>query len=207
MKTLAYFISTIILTVGIGCSNQYRETASDISGDEVMQMLDQVSSATTSGTGSDNGIAEALSYKDASGTAIYFADAPGAMGKVPAVLALDTLEFMNPNEDLWYGNIQKARIFFLDAFDGSAHQNGLIIGVAKEGASGYTYYGMSGEGSMEGDEFVTELKGPNGTLILRSWDTDGEDLTSVIQLRAYMVDSNGNEVYVGKISTLIGFDR
>jgi hypothetical protein len=207
VKQVAQIFSVLSLLSLVGCANQWREADSDITGDQVMELLNQIPDAQTAGDGSDNGVSEALAYKDASGTAIYFAETPGSLGPVPAVLALDTLEFMNPNEDLWYGNIKKARIFFLDAFDGSTHKDSLIIGIGKDDSSEYTYYGMSGEGGIEDEEFVAELKGPNGTLMLRSWDVDGDDLTSVIQLRAYLVDSGGNEVYIGKISTLIGFDR
>lgn len=219
--------SLIILIPILGCSNQWREGDAQIDGDEVLAMLDQVAGVSSESldgevTSSVSGMAEAVREKDNPDTTIFFADAPGPIGPVASVLALDNLDFLNLGEGLWYGNVSQAQIFFLDTPTSSGRHNGLVIGIgtgagnsrdggsdgqnASESATAYQYAAMSGQGSIENGEFYVEMETPSGsTLVLRSWDVDGDELRAVIQLQVYEVDSAGEEIYLGKFSTLVGF--
>ena len=73
-------------------------------------------------------------------------------------------------------------------------------------SSAFTYYAFQGTGSIQDGEFsVTLTSDKGGRVTLRTNDVDGDSLKSVIQLRVYDFDSEGNEQLLGKFSTLTGF--
>ncbi len=209
MKLKFLILSLIFGGLLLGCSNQVRESDPQLSGEEMMAMLDQLTSgASANGSSAGNGVAEALTYKDDPKTTIFFADAPGPMGPVASVLAVDYLDFIRPGEDLWYGNVTKAQLYFLDSPSTTDRQNGLVIGIVTGESEQYQYYGLSGQGAIVDGQFVVEMTSPTGArIVLRSFDTDGDDLLSVIQLQVYEVDASGNEIYIGKFSTLVGYQQ
>ena len=184
------------------CSQEWREGDAGLTGDEMLSMLDEANQASSSSSG---GVANALAYKDDPNTTIFFADAPGPLGEVREVLALDDMDFLGTGQDLWYGNIKFARVFFLDSPGPSDRQDGIVFGIAQDDGQ-YRYYGFSGQGAINGGQFEATMSDASGHRVtVRSWDTDGDDLTGVIQLRVYEYDGSGNEYYIGKITTLVGF--
>lgn len=212
VKHLSHYIAATVLAastllVSGGCSNQWREGDAQLTGAEMLAMLEEVG-AGTSGT-NDSKVADALKDQDIS--VIYAADAdrsnPGPLGPVASVLAIDDLGFLG---DSWlhmgYQDVAKVRIFFLDALTTTDRSNGLVIGLARSGSDAFSYYGFSGTSQIVDGEFIATLTGANGDVVLRSWDVDGEDLTGVIQMRVFDVDrSTGVETEVGKFSTLVGY--
>jgi hypothetical protein len=185
------------------CSQEWREGDAGLSGDEMMSLLDEAQSGNAY---ADSGVTQALAYKTDPNTTIFFADAPGSMGPVPGVLALTDMSFLGSGgEQLSQYTVQAARIFFIDSPSLEDRQNGLVIGVTADGGA-MKYYGFSGQGHVDGDLFEATLTGAAGTRVtLRSWDTDDGQLQDVIQLRVYEYDGAGNEIYIGKFTTLVGY--
>ena len=72
-------------------------------------------------------------------------------------------------------------------------------------ASSFTYYTFTGQGSVNDGEYSVTLTGGQRSITLRSNDLDGNTFRSVIQMRAYLADDQGNQQYLGKFSTLQGF--
>lgn len=179
------------------CSTSWREGSPDRSAEEVELLLGEVQNAQgLSVAGGD--ISSALQYKDQS--VIYYADAPSkSVGGVPSLLGFYDFSWLGvSNDEYRLEEIAGARVFLLDFADGEVHQIGLVIGIDK--GNGYTYFGMSGTGDIVDDQLEARLNGPMGEVVIRSWDTDGDELNSVIQLQ---LDSGQGPI--GKIPTLFGY--
>ena len=71
----------------------------------------------------------------------------------------------------------------------------------------YTYTGFQGSGSVNDGTFAARLSADNGNWVTVRSDDVGKSgtLNAVIQLRVYEDDGSGNEVFIGKISTLSGY--
>src|SRR5476649_900378 len=124
----ARIILGLSLLLSIACSQQYRESDPQLSSDEMLAMLAEVSQTTAQGT-AQSAAAQAMAMKDSTDTTIYFADAPGPMGTVASVLALDSLSFLGAG-DIDYASISQARVFFLDnPFAAGGRQDVLLVGI------------------------------------------------------------------------------
>jgi hypothetical protein len=199
----------LILTIAavLGCSNHWREGDTGRTPDEVAQFLSEVQSAQGQSLVSGD-VSGALQYSNES--VIYFGEAPGIasgtpgpLGYVSNLLSFDDFSWLGSNgQTISWSTIQDARVFFLDHASSGGSDVGLVIGLNL--GSGYTYFGFSGRGSVQGGEFVATLSGGNGQIVVRSWDNDGNVLNDVIQLKVYQANSGGEE-YLGKISTLVGY--
>lgn len=182
-----------------GCSNQWREANPERTPEEVNQFLADVQSAQGQGLSSGNVTAALQHVNEAQ---LYFADSESNIGMVSSLLSFDWFGWMgNGAENLSWGNISETRIFFLDYWNGSYSEVGLVIGINQ--GQGYTYYGFHGTGDSYDGEFVAELQGGAGTIVARSYDTTDDILDDVIQLKLYLVGPGGGEQYLGKISTLV----
>lgn len=201
-------ISMALIAGGLmGCSNQWRETDPGVSPAQVQSMLSEVSSSAAATGG--GGISQAMAIKDDPATAIYFAEAENTggdsispMGTVQSIISLYNFSFLGLN-DLTRDQIQGTRIFFLVQKLGDGSFNcGLIIGIKRAGGDGnFSYYGLSGVGSINDGEFAVKMTGDSGEAIqVTSFDVDEGDLLETIQLKVW--DSMGN--YNGKFSTLFG---
>jgi hypothetical protein len=190
----------------LGCSTHWREA--DVSEEQLQAALDDISAGTSNVGGGDT--SQVLALKDDAAAIVYYAEAPGSMGSVANLIGITDFSFLNSGLDIWYGNITAARVIFIDLPTASGRQDGLILGLATSSsaqttaASGFTYYSFTGNGSIGGGEFSAQMQG-GGTVIIRTTDVSDGDLDGVIQLRFYAADQSGNEVYIGKISTLAGF--
>jgi hypothetical protein len=204
MKNFSFALLALTLAILTGCSNQWREADAEITPEEMMAMLDEVQSAQGQSLVSGD-VSTALAMKDEPGVAIFFADAPGPLGPVASVLSIGDFNFIGQS-GLSYSGISEARIFFFDNPTSGGRQNGLILAIKQADGGSFSYYGFTGNSSIEDGEFVAVL-GSNGQekLVLRSFDVDGDDLAGVIQLQVYEIEAGGNERYIGKFSTLVGF--
>jgi hypothetical protein len=84
------------------------------------------------------------------------------------------------------------------------------MGLQERSGTALTYHTFAGDSSIESGEYLAVLYDKNGDekLVLRSFDTDGDDdLQTVIQIRVSDFDSNGAERYIGKFSTMVGYGR
>lgn len=212
LQTLKTLFSVSVAVSVLGCSTHWREA--DVSSAQLQAAIDDIS---TGAANVGNGDAsQVLALKDDPTSIVYYAEAPGSMGSVANLIGITDFSFLNSGLDIWYGNITAARVIFIDLPTASGRQDGLILGLATTSQTttaadgtaqmtpGFTYYSFIGSGSIDGGEFTAQMQG-GGTVIVRTVDVSGGDLDGVIQLRFYAADQSGNEVYIGKISTLAGF--
>jgi len=206
MKT-KLLILCLTAWLAAGCSNQWRDADAGVSAEEMLAMLNEVQGAQSQSL-SGGSLSEALALKDDPNTRIYFAESSGPtspLGPVASVLSLISFEFLGAPE-LWWGDIEETRIFFLDQPNESGRRNSLILGLRKKGESMISYVGFTGIGAMSSKDLVVTLQaGGQDKLVLRTFDVDGDDLKGVIQMLVWDIDFSGNERYIGKFSTLVGF--
>lgn len=214
---------TVALLVSVGCSNQWREGDSKVTSTQLESYFAEMQQASGQSVG-DSAISEAMDLKGQDGTFIFFNEGIARDPKWPLAGAI-AFDDLTPIMGSHPGPIQGVRVFFLDGRANGVRRNVLIVGIATaggaaaavadpntgamtstSGSSGYQYFGFTGNGSVADEEFSVQMSSSNGgnDIILRSDDVDGEDFNQVIQLRAYQVDSDGNEAYIGKFSTLVG---
>ena len=200
----ARLISCLIVTVAVtACSNHWRESNSQLTVQDMQNVLAEmdVAQAQSQGTGP---MAEALALKEDPDVSIYFADAPSPIGQVPNVLGFFNFAFLGLDNTFGYQSITAARVLFFDApqTDGS-RKSALIIGI-KSTSDQFNYYAFYSEKGAEiaTGTYQARLAGGSGNdIIVKTVDVSGGTLDTVIQLKVY----DAANVYLGKISTLVGF--
>jgi hypothetical protein len=202
---ISILFASIVALTGIAalsaCSYQWRDATLDLSGEDVTAMLDEAQGA--SGQTVSSGNVDAFKYRDQS--VAYVGTAPSSLGPVPALLGLMDFSFLGAGQDVWYGNIEQARVMFLDYSHDGIDNVGLSIGLDM-GDGKFTYYNFSGDGGVDGGLFDATLTGPNGQqILLETYDVTGDVLADTIHLKVYAIDANGDGIYVGKIATLVGY--
>ena len=193
----------VLVTASAGCSNQWRDADANITGAELKEMMNSISSASNTSSGD---LTQALALKDDPNAAIYFADAPdsvGGMGSVSSIASLVDWSFLGQNyANLTHWNIKEVRVFFIDAPQGDSRKTSLILGLKIDSATNFTYFGFTGTASLGDSDYSTVLSsGGQVKLILKSVDAQDGDLKPVIQLKA----SLPGDVEIGKFTTLVGF--
>lgn len=217
LRTLKTLFSVSLMIGVLGCSTHWREA--DVSEQQLEAAINDISANASSTGGGDT--SQVLALKDDPSSIVYYAEAPGSMGSVANLIGITDFSFLGSGFDLWYGNITAARVIFVDLPSTTGRQDGLILGLQSSAlgsstqtvtngdgttstVAGFTYFAFTGTGSINGGEFSAQMQG-GGTVIVRTTDVSDGDLDGVIQLRFYAADQSGNEVYIGKISTLAGF--
>jgi hypothetical protein len=204
MRRLLLTISLLLMALG-GCSNQYRE-ADEVTVDELLSALNQVQEASAAGS-TTSLVSEILKLQEDPNTYIYYSYGPGPLGppaSVAAILSFDRFGFSD-GDDFDYTELAEVQVFFFDTSNELGRQFALILGVRKLGETSLKYIGMKGTGAIGEKDLYATLEGENKqTLIFRSNDIDDGELATVIQLRVYE-GSSGGESFVGKFSTLVGF--
>lgn len=192
----------ILVSLAIaGCSNQWREATPDRTPEEVEQLLTEVQNAQGQGFAAGN-LTSALQFRDEAD--IYFADAPSNVAQVANLVSFFSFDWLGGSAaGLSMGQISEARVFLLARYNGDQINTGLVIGL--KAGNDFNYYSFDGLGDASDGEFVATLTGANSNILLRSYDVLDGELSDVIQLNVYQLDSGGNEIYLGKISTLIGY--
>lgn len=191
------FLVIAVLSVSVSCSNRWREAGSEINDEVMLSALGEISSGQVAGNSVN--LSEIVAMKD-QGAAIYYAEAPGDMGPVAAVLNVEDLQILGAPAGSTYLNITEARIFLFDLWTDTERKAGLILGVKTAGDQNFSYSSFLGNGAMNGGKYEATFQGNGFTFTLRSYDVEEDDLAAVIQLRLYV-----GEEYYGKISTLVGF--
>lgn len=202
MKPLLALFTILILA---GCSNQYRDADAELSAAELLSMLNEIGSV--QGTSGSSSLSQALAMKDDPNASIYFADGPGPLGTPASIVSLVSFDFLGTaGRDLWWGALQEVRVFFFDSPTVNGRKNGLILALKRHSSNAFEYYGFTGYSAL-GDEDYEAVMLSNGQekLVLRSFDVEDGDLAPVIQLQVYEIDAYGNENFIGKFSTLVGY--
>lgn len=207
-EVLALVFSSLGLLMALGCSQQYRSADPGISDVELMSRLEQVSTLSGQATSGDLSLFNALVFDDPLST-IYYAEGPGPLGPPESVMSLTDFSFVRglPGGVTPF-DLQSVLIAFVHGFSGDRPAASLLVQIQFNGQTYTEVLSNSSDLSFSDKDFGVEMSGPGGTLILRSFDVsdtyEGE-LASVIQLKVYTYDGAGEEVYIGKFSTLVGF--
>lgn len=208
VKTLfRKLILLALVATTAACANRYRDASTGRSGDEVGQLLSQLQSSSQGGSGN---LQQVINMIEQPGTAVYFAEAPGAMGPIHAVLPIDLSYLISPQ--VGAQPVSELRAWFIDQIDGDFHRNALVIQYVTSQGSGFEVF-MDDAGAPgfidEDGVFEVALRGSNNQLVLlTSFDADGElnELNDVIQLELSQLDQLGNVVgNAGQISSMEGF--
>lgn len=197
-----------------GCSYQWREADPGITDDELIDLIGEIgkNASVTSGTGN---LQKLLTMVEDPYSSIYFAegfaDNSGTMGPPASILSFLDFYFVG-RDDITVWDIEEARAFFVDLVDeNGVRQNALMIDLQVEGETNFVtkVFVSGGDGGVGDDEFSVTLNGDSGgaALVARTYDlSEGTDeLAGVIQLSLWDF-FEGEEDYLGKISTMVGFD-
>ncbi|MCB0363736.1 MAG: hypothetical protein H6624_08225 [Bdellovibrionaceae bacterium] len=218
MKTItAHTITIVSLVLALflsGCSYQWREADPGITDDELIDLIAEIgkNASVSSGTGN---MQKFMSIVENPNSTIFFAegfvDNSGTMGPPAAILSLLDFYFMG-REDITVWDLSEARAIFLDLIDDSGvRQNALLLDMQVTGESNFVtkVFVDTGDAAVIEDEFSVTLKGEGAgaALVARSYDlVEGSDeLAGVIQLQLWDFNDQGED-YLGKISTMVGFD-
>lgn len=189
------------------CSQHWIEVDNGVSGRQVIDLIDEITSQGLSGASSSD-LQAFLNLKDDPNSTIYFAYGPGEMGPVVSIFSLIRYDFMGLS-DTYFDDIESVRIFFIylppEAGGGAA----LMVDLELKDQQFVTkVFSSIGSPEFAGGEFVAVL-GENGTekLVLRSTyvTSKGDDLQSIIQLKVSDFDRNFVEAPNGKFSVLVGY--
>lgn len=202
----------LIASFASGCSYQWREADAGIDDKILMDMINEFGESSGAG-----GMSSFLSLAQSQNAALYFAegwsDQQGTMGPPASVLAILDFSFMGQSSDLSPLDMDNARAIFVDLKNESGeHENALLIDFVLKGKTAHVtkvFVSQRGNGIVNGEEFEVEMSDSSGKRILvRSYDlVDGtDDLKGTIQLSLWDFDANNNEDFLGKISTLVGFE-
>lgn len=209
MKALRFTVLIFAVISLTACSNYWREADPGISSEELFQMLADFSNSSVQTFGSAN-VNDFNTYVQSPYSDIYFADGPGPMGPAHSVMAIGYNEFkifdsslagMSPYD------LEYARVFFVDGVDQDQIERRLFLGVEFQPKNGSVRKMILEASSYEflEDRVEITMEANNGQILLRSYDIEGQDLfRGVIQLRIYRLE-NGQEIEIGKFSTLVGF--
>lgn len=200
MRAFIAILSLFLVAATAGCANQYRDVDPEITGEQVLQLLNKAGEAGASSVGD---MQAALTLANSAGVTIYFSDGGGPFGGVANVLSLVEFKFLGDDyADLSIWDFSDVQVFFMDRVTAQGRESALILGMQKKGQEGYRYYAFTGASDLSDGEFVAELQSGGQTkLIFNSLDVEGDELLEVIQLRVY----NSDQQEIGKIPTLIGF--
>jgi hypothetical protein len=205
VKKLSLIFLVLVLSA---CSNQWREGDAGLSSEKVGSYLDE---AMASSSVSSFNASTMKSLRDDPNSAVFFAEAPGPLGTVASLLSLMDFSFLGTSnsKDLWWGSFPYARVFLLDTPTSSGRKAVLILGLQEGSTSDLTYHTFAGDSMISDGEYLAELYDSSGheKLALRSFDTDGDDMKTVIQIKVSDFNLSGQEQYIGKFSTLVGYGR
>jgi len=207
----------IILVLGLwlsGCSYQWREAEAGITDDELMDLISEISkdASATSGTGN---MQKFMSLVQDEFSTIYFAegyvDNSGTMGPPASILSFLDFTFLGrDNLSVW--DLDEARAIFVDTIDeAGVRQNALLLDLMVTGESTMTtkVFVGSGDSGVNDGQFSATLNGDSGgpALVVRSNDVElgSDELAGIIQLQVWDFNNEGED-YLGKISTLVGFN-
>ena len=202
----------LLLLFSLGCSNQWRNADLEKDAQDVMNILNNIEDeVSTSGTVPQTA-QNFFNLKNDLNSSIYYAEAfawGGPLGPIASVFSIYNYEFAGPPlAGLSYNNLTEVRVAFIDLPTDSGHQCGLMVDsvLMADGSANTAFYSCT-SAQVDGGEFIAQLERADGYKIaLRSFDVDQNgDFKGVIQLKVYDIDSAGNEISNGKLSTLVGF--
>ncbi len=216
MKTRIALLSFLFLALA-ACSRHYRTGDAGVDGTQLNTLLEESLTAGSTATSPDEIQRFRQIFNDPN-TTIYFAESNENFGNAFNVAAIYDWNFLgqaglaqNLGGEVFTEALQHARVFFLDLPYEDRIQSALLIDINHQGNRIVKIflndaYSASEPTWVEAGELTSHMTASDGAeIIVRSYDVDGDLLQSVIQLQINGFDSEGSEVLLGKIATLVGF--
>ncbi|MCB0411827.1 MAG: hypothetical protein KDD22_04835 [Bdellovibrionales bacterium] len=209
-RTVMSLVVVTALQLGLSaCSEQWREADSSAVEALVPASVDELTQSLSASSGSSQLF---MNLYDREATLVYYAfadtgesprkQATLVMGRPWSLLSLtDFSIFQRP--DLGALDLTSALIMFIN--DPWTGESSLVVKFSEFGSDQFVtrYFNSQEAPYFENDELVLRM---DSGLVLRTYDVDEDGiLNPTIQLRVYSQDNSGTEYYIGKISTLIGF--
>lgn len=191
-----------------GCSQHTRTADVEFDPQQILESLDQhISEFSESGSNGD--IADLSELREAEGVRIYYATSHGergpGLGPVESVFSFADFSFIGESFD--FSAVTEGEAYFLDLPTESGHENVILFVLTIDGETRrYVLSNLNGgeRGQLSDTDFITVLEGAGGTVGVQTFDVSGGDIDGVIQLR-FFIDQDGENVQIGKISSLVGF--
>lgn len=207
MKLVRLLLLTPLLLTSLACSTQWRDADDGLEAEDVLFEVDSMLSDTQLAGKGDSSLFRELYLSETS--SIYFGLSDLRTGETPlgppwSLLSLTDLSILDAPE-LGALDMERVKIALVD--DVPSGQAALAISYSEFGASTANlktrFFAATVTPYVENEELVIVF-GDN--LVLKTWDVDdNEELMPAVQFRVYSYDSAGNEIFIGKISTLVGY--
>lgn len=205
MKSLRFLLITPVLLLSLACSTQWRDADDQLVAEDVVFEVNNMMSDTQLAGKSDSSYFAELFESETS--SIYFGMSHMGEGFTPlgppwSLLSLTDFTVLGA-PDIGALDLEVVRIAFVD--DLPTGRAALAIGYSTLGSTNFKtqFFSASSTPFMEDEELVIVF---GDKLVLKTWDVDeSEELLPVVQFRVYSINSQGQEVFIGKISTLVGY--
>ncbi len=209
MKDFKIILLAPLLMLSMACSQQWREADDGFASDEVAGSIDQMVAEASTASVDSASVFKKL-YENPN-SAIYFAvsDIKGItnLGMPWNLLTVQDLSiFGSPGLDVY--KLDAVKIALIDDPENgqAALAVSLIAAGEKAEGSNTKFFATSLDRQPEVNDGELSFYFSEG-LIARTRDiADDAELNGVIQLKLFVADANGNEAYLGKITTLVGYD-
>jgi len=210
MNRILILIASVAMS--LGCSNQWRSADTGRDAKEVAEILAVIERDNQSLGVNDSARQNFFDLTNEPDSTIFFGEAPGLLGPVVSLLSLLDFSFLGQAYSFLSPlDIEAANVFFVDLPAADGNWAGLLVDIKLLGNTSFEsppkfFYSLQ-PGSVQDGEYQVVVEDDGGTaLVLRSLDVDSDGfLEGVIQLQVYDFDSFGQERYLGKISTLVGY--
>ncbi|MBX7232475.1 MAG: hypothetical protein K1X29_10355 [Bdellovibrionales bacterium] len=199
----------LLMTLNLGCSNQWRHSNIEFDTNEVLDFLETIETSGSGGQQSTSLSSQFFALKNDPNARIYYAEGPGEMGTVQNVFSFFNYDFMG--EDMQYltpETLQMIKVVFLHSIE-SGLSALMVYAQIQDGGNQNTiikYFSSSNPTTIENGRFTAELQNETGySFYFHSYDVykKTNNLKEVIQLRLTEVTPEGDEIYYGKFPTLI----
>ena len=201
MKVLAIITFLLVSSLLLGaCSTQYRNADAQISEDDLFSVIENtIQNSSSSSTLND------LINDDS--TVIYFADSAGPLGGVESVVSFIDFSWLGMDSELTVWDLEDATVIFLDGFDSDDFRIFyLVVDITDIDGNRTTQVFSSTDGDYVFDDDGAVIYMTDG-IVINSFDIADDvkdEFGGAIQLRVG-VERDGGLDYVGKFSTLVGF--
>ena len=208
MKIYKTLLLAPLLMLSMACSQQWREADDGMASDEVAMAIDEM--VGNAGTSSVDAAGTFRKLYESSSSAIYYAFSQvgvnTSLGMPWNVIAVqDFTVFGVPGLNVY--DLTGVRIALID--DPASGQAALVFDhvTGKSDSTTTTKFfatSLDNQPQVIDDELVFTF---NDGLVAKTRDVEDDgELKPVIQLKLYYIDSTGSESYLGRITTLIGYD-
>jgi hypothetical protein len=205
---------SLLLVLGLlsACSSQNRNAELDLSSNDILDAV-QLMGQSVGGSSLFN---ELYSNDDPeSPTYIYYAEGPSSLGPAWATVSIfdGEWDFISSQITSVF-DVTQARVVLLDGFDSQNERRFALAielySIWSDRPESKVFYSDPGMYEFTEDELIIEMSMSGGeVLVVRTFDISEEyeaELGGVIQLSLGIGSSSADDLFIGKIPTLVGFE-